>query len=515
LPAQDQQRRQPHNNKNRNNDTNTKEHMSAMPPKEETRRLLREASSALTESSEGIVMVPPTATKSPPRWAPWYGAAEKDDENDDDANEPNKGRPERSWSVTLLVGCAVALTGYILVVVVPSSWSTSHDGRLGRKTTNSTSSSSSSQPQQPPPHTTLPSGPYRLFQLQDADNFLDHYEFYVGEDSVGSAGYNTYVTKDTAVEHKLVEAVGSSSITERSFVIRSAPGSDVGGGTTGPRQSIRLEGTTRFNSGLFIVDLRHMPAGCGVWPAVWLTDEQYWPNHGEIDFIEGVNYQNSVKTALHTSAFCDMYAHVDLTKQMTGIWDRATGIPDTFTGQLDTETNLPADNCWTGAPHQWANQGCVIESQRPGTLGPDLNAAGGAVFVLEWDPRFAIRSWVYLNGVDELPPNLAAVLDDGRGKITPEPDTWGAPYAYFAIGDGSGCSADHFVDMRLVINTAFCGTVAGNRFFTDCHVTPAHSLDKNHNPISACNAYIATDPPEMDEAYWELNSIRVYQRSDA
>lgn len=388
--------------------------------------------------------------------------------------------PVLSCSVTLLLGAAFSFMGYIFYVY----------------------SRRSSTPSQPLKIHSLPDGPYQLFQLQNAQSFLDHYEFYEGEDSVGSAGYNTYVTKETAEKHNLVEGTTSGG-----FVIRSAPGVVAGG----PRQSIRLEGTTRFNSGLFIVQMDHMPAGCGVWPALWLTDEQFWPDHGEIDFIEGVNYQSSVKTALHTNAFCDMYAHVDKTTQMTGTWDRATGIPDTFTGVLDVNTSVPADNCWVQAPHQWANQGCVIESQRPGTLGPALNAAGGAVFVLEWDPRFAIRSWVFVNGVDELPENLANVLGDKAGlEVTPDPETWGLPYAYFAIGPNSGCSADHFVDMRLVVNTAFCGTVAGNRFFTDCNVAPAN---KHSDPIKACNEYIASEPEEMDEAYWELDSIRVYQRS--
>jgi Glycosyl hydrolases family 16 len=480
-----------------------------MPPKEETQRLLRETSSALTESSDGVLLLPMTHS-SPPLSR--IGSSREGEEEE----EESKYQCPVVWScsVTMVVGYAVAFfMGYIFVVA------------RSRHTTTTTmppppTTTTATSPSRPP----LPSGPYQLFQLQNAHSFLDHYEFYEGEDSVGSAGYNTYVTKATAVAHKLVEASKpqhseeDGTTTKSSFVIRSAPGGPDG---TGPRQSVRLEGTTRFNAGLFIVEMKHMPAGCGVWPAVWLTDEQFWPNHGEIDFIEGVNYQNSVKTALHTNDFCDMYGHVDITKQMTGTWDRATGIPNTYTGILDTNTSVPADNCSVSAPHQWANQGCVIESQRPGTLGPELNAAGGAVFVLEWDPRFAIRSWVFVNGVDELPDNLAAVLGNGnddrnhnnKNNVAPEPDTWGVPYAYFAIGDGSGCSADHFVDMRLVINTAFCGTVAGNRFFTDCHVAPKPG-SRNNDPIAACNAYMATDPPEMEEAYWEFNAIRVYQRSD-
>jgi len=74
----------------------------------------------------------------------------------------------------------------------------------------------------------------------------------------------------------------------------------------GPRKSVRLEGLTRFNRGLFILDVRHMPAGCASWPAFWLTDEPNWPVNGEIDILEGVNNQTNVKTALHTTMDCKM-----------------------------------------------------------------------------------------------------------------------------------------------------------------------------------------------------------------
>lgn len=94
----------------------------------------------------------------------------------------------------------------------------------------------------------------------------------------------------------------------------------------GPRESIRLEGKRRFNRGLFIIDVRHMPSGCGLWPAFWLTDEANWPVNGEIDIVEGVNYQSEAKTALHTTKHCDMQDVPVGT--MTGIWDTAVGIPD-------------------------------------------------------------------------------------------------------------------------------------------------------------------------------------------
>lgn len=68
----------------------------------------------------------------------------------------------------------------------------------------------------------------------------------------------------------------STGVPTETFVIISSSSTP-----EGPRNSVRLEGLRRFNRGLFIIDLRHMPAGCGTWPAFWLTDEANWPVNGK------------------------------------------------------------------------------------------------------------------------------------------------------------------------------------------------------------------------------------------
>lgn len=216
----------------------------------------------------------------------------------------------------------------------------------------------------------------------------------------------------------------------------------------GPRESIRLEGKRRFNRGLFIIDVRHMPEGCGTWPAFWLTDEANWPVNGEIDIVEGVNFQSDAKTALHTAKGCDMFDVPQGT--MTGTWDTATGIPDKKTGIPDM-TFREAKNCFVYDPHQWINQGCVAISADGGTMGAPLNKKGGGIFALEWDPVYRhIRTWAFTPHTT-VPENLVkAIRTAGEisesDRVMPNPEEWPLPYGYFPIG-----KEELFVSVTLLL----------------------------------------------------------------
>jgi hypothetical protein len=164
----------------------------------------------------------------------------------------------------------------------------------------------------------------------------------------------------------------------------------------------------------------------------------------------------------------------------------------------------------------------VAVSSQNGTIGQAMNDIGGGMYVLEWDPHKGyIRSWVFPRG--QVPSNLQQSIITARNNnnsnnnnnnmVVPDPSTWGVlPYAYFAIGDGTGCSADHFVNHHIVINLAFCGTVAGNRFQQDC---PAlyQQYNVNNDSVLTCNAYIDSNPSILEkEAYWNIRGVYLYQR---
>jgi hypothetical protein len=395
-----------------------------------------------------------------------------------------------------------------------------------------------------------PIGAYTLLECQEGQDFFHtNYAFFSGPDSAGSAGYNTYVSRERAqvlgivnvsmeVDYLLDDAIlydkddgtqqaddvkgrqqhgsrrqqergtdgGSTSKKAPPPVLRPFVYINSGPTNAGPRESIRLEGSRRFNRGLFIIDIRHMPAGCGVWPAFWLTDEAHWPVNGEIDIVEGVNYQTQAKTALHSTNGCSMENDIPF-GVMTGNWDTAQGIPDAQTGVPDM-TMRYAKNCFVYDPQQWLNQGCVAMSDRNDTLGRPLNENGGGVFVLEWDPlNRHIRSWVFSPHAD-VPENIVQAIRTAHlsehDRVVPNPETWPLPYGFFAIGQDTDCPASHFRNMRLVFNTAFCGSVAGNRFQMDC---PLQAKD-----FATCNDYIQSEPEELEEAYWKIRGVYVYER---
>lgn len=347
-----------------------------------------------------------------------------------------------------------------------------------------------------------PVGPYVLTDKQEGKNFFSHYAFYNGADSAGSNGYINYVDKEKAFAQSIANVTFETTdggIAEPFIYMSTTPTAK------GPRNSVRLEGLKRYNRGLFIIDVRHMPAGCGTWPAFWMSDEANWPVNGEIDIIEGVNTQSKTKTALHTTRVCQM-DDVPLGVK-TGVWDTAQGVP-MQNGSIDT-TLREANDCFVYNPHQWLNQGCVAMTSNEGTIGTPLNKKGGGVFVLEWDPvnRF-IKSWVFTPH-ETVPQNLKDTLKTANSaaaskRVVPDPTTWPLPYAYFPIGIGTNCPASHFRDMHIIFNMALCGSVAGNRFFLDC--------PKLNEKYGSCNNYIDANTPEMDEIYWKIRGVYVYER---
>ncbi|KAL8671907.1 MAG: hypothetical protein Q9168_003618 [Polycauliona sp. 1 TL-2023] len=215
------------------------------------------------------------------------------------------------------------------------------------------------------------------------------------------------------------------------------------------RNSIRLTSKASYTHGLVILDLAHMPGGaCGVWPAFWMTGPN-WPNSGEIDIIEGVNNEAQNQMTMHTGPGC----------------------------------NLAGSTCEGGL-------GCHIKPQGSNNYGTGLNNAGGGVYAMEWTAG-SINIWFFPRNA--IPSDISSP--------NPNPSTWGAAIASFVGGDS--CNIDqHFKENNIVFDTTFCGDWAGGVWSQDSTCSAQ---------AATCQQYVQNHPQAFADAYWTINSLKVYQ----
>ncbi|KAI0735188.1 concanavalin A-like lectin/glucanase domain-containing protein [Earliella scabrosa] len=231
------------------------------------------------------------------------------------------------------------------------------------------------------------------------------------------------------------------------------------------RNSVRISSRKQYNTGLFILDLDHIPWGCAVWPAWWTLGAGQWPYAGEIDIIEGVHDNSHNQVAWHTGPGCTLNPNMS------------------FTGSLvlgpEGEPNLECNGLIN------YNAGCGVTEWSRASYGPIFDAQGGGVFAMKWDSE-GIAVWSFYRAT--VPKDII----NGH----PEPSTWGTPVA---VLDPSGCDPiANFVNHSIIFDITFCGDWAGNSYATSgCPGTCSERL---------------RDPGNFVNASWSINTMKVYRK---
>ncbi|KAL4247593.1 Glycosyl Hydrolase Family 16 [Abortiporus biennis] len=291
------------------------------------------------------------------------------------------------------------------------------------------------------------------------------WQFFDGDDP--THGQVNYVDESAASSTNLTFATNSK------FIMQADPLNTVAQGARG-RNSVRISSVKAWDESLVVLDLQHMPAGCGTWPAFWTVSQKGpWPTGGEVDIIEGVNKQQANQATLHTLPSCQM---PDFRNQ--------TG--NTFSGNCDAVSN--------------SNSGCGVGFTKSASFGEDFNNAGGGFYVMARTSA-EIRIWFWSRQDQNIPQEIT----NGAASITPQ-DSWGVPDAHFTFGDGCNYQ-QHFDAHSLIFDLTFCGDWAGNTFNSDGCSAPGNS------PMGQCIGLVNSNPSQFLEAYWEVNSLRVYQKN--
>lgn len=176
-----------------------------------------------------------------------------------------------------------------------------------------------------------------------------------------------------------------------------------------------------------------------------------WPNNGEIDIIEGINLQQQDAITMHSGPSCSMIGK----------------------------------SCEGGG-------GCSTQVGGPTSYGDGFNNNGGGIYAMEWTSDYIN---VYFFPHSNAPTDILGVA--------PDPTTWGTPTASF-VG-GSTCDIDaNFQNNNIVLDTTFCGSWAGSAWSSDSVCGPK---------AATCQDYVQNNPAAFTEAYWTINSLKVYTQA--
>jgi hypothetical protein len=137
---------------------------------------------------------------------------------------------------------------------------------------------------------------YQLVEQHSGSSFFDGFDFFADADP--THGSVNYTSRLIAAPAKMIGVVLNDD--------GSAPSAYIGVDSTtvtANRPSIRLTGKQSYNHALVLADIKHMPSGCGVWPALWMTGPN-WPSNGEIDIVEQVNGHDYNS---NDPQFCQLY----------------------------------------------------------------------------------------------------------------------------------------------------------------------------------------------------------------
>ncbi|TFK92165.1 glycoside hydrolase family 16 protein [Polyporus arcularius HHB13444] len=267
-----------------------------------------------------------------------------------------------------------------------------------------------------------------------------------------------YVDQATALAQNLTFA------SDTSFIMRADSFSVLDPAGPG-RKAVRIKSNAAYSTHVTVFDIRHMPQGCGTWPAAWEVNEEAWPGQGEVDILEGTNDIEPNQSTLHTSANCAQPA----------VGRAMSGLPVT-------------NNCDVAAN---GNAGCGVQATAPNSYGKSFNAAGGGFYAMERTTSF-IKVWFWSRNDPAVP---ADVKTAGANVNT---DAWGTPSALF-VPDTCDIPS-HFGAHNIIINLTFCGDWAGlPQFFNALGGCPGD-----------CATFVNQNPSAFNDAFWDIAGVHVY-----
>ncbi|KAL0063228.1 hypothetical protein AAF712_009830 [Marasmius tenuissimus] len=334
-------------------------------------------------------------------------------------------------------------------------------GSGGSQTTTSTSTTST----QAPTATPVNNSPFKIVDSHSGSNFFNGWNFWTFGDPTN--GIVNYVDEATARANGLLEINSAGNAVMR---VETTPQ------VSGNRRSVRIQTQLEIDKGLWIMDSLHVPTGCGTWPAFW-TNGPSWPFDGEFDIFEGVHDYSVNQATLHTDTGCTLSSASSTTLGISG-------------------TVITKLTCAVGGGS--GNEGCGVRATTDNTYGAPFNRNKGGVYAGLIDSD-GIAVWFFPRG--SIPGDIESEA--------PLPSTWGTPMARW---DAGSCSPDRYFNRQAAIFTnTLCGDWAGG-VWNNAGVPGQEQSCAQRTGFATCEEYVRNNGGGMSEAYWEVKSVKIYQR---
>ncbi|EGO02777.1 glycoside hydrolase family 16 protein, partial [Serpula lacrymans var. lacrymans S7.3] len=313
----------------------------------------------------------------------------------------------------------------------------------------------------------VPSSPWKLLDAYQGQNFFDGWGFFTSADPTD--GNMQYVDQGTANSSGLIEINAQGNAVMR---VETTPMVQTN------RMSVRIMMLNTFMGGLVIMDLVHMPTGCGTWPAFW-TNGPNWPLGGEIDIVEGVNNYTNNQATIHMNP--------------------GSRSPLLFHPVLSAFRHFGKF-----LPAQTGNQGCVVRSSSDISFGTGFNGIGGGVYAMLWD-NSGISVYFFPRG------SIPADITEGA----PQPTNWTTPMANWTTPMATWPSTDcnpfeFFYTHSAIFDTTLCGDWAGG-VWGSTGVPGQSQSCQQETGFATCEEFVQASGASFSEAYWEVSSVKIYQ----
>ncbi|ORY27632.1 concanavalin A-like lectin/glucanase domain-containing protein [Naematelia encephala] len=305
-----------------------------------------------------------------------------------------------------------------------------------------------------------------LVRTYQGDSFFDRWDYW--------GNYDNTTEGDVTYAANLSSASSLTYVTSSSTAIIKVDNTSTVA-YNDKRESVKILSQDTYSVGsVWVLDAVHLPYGCSVWPSFWSYDKSgTWPDGGEIDVFEGVNNQPNDQMALHTTDGCNI----------------TTSSLSSFSGTVNDTSCYYEDN---------DNSGCGITVNTSLSYGSAFASAGGGVYVTEFAST-GISIWFYSRA------DIPAAVSNASDSI--DTSTLGTPSGWWG---GSGCDIDTFFgDQTLIFDITLCGNWAGQSSILETTGCAALATGQT------CYTTYVLDSSNYDNAYFEINSLKVYSNSSS